>query len=67
MERRYISDYFRLIRWENLLFLGILIWVLEKWVCAPVLVSGGFYEAMVVHGAIDWRIGMYRSWRIRYQ
>lgn len=46
MERRYISDYFRLIRWENLLFLGILIWVLEKWVCAPVLVAGGFYEVL---------------------
>lgn len=46
MERRYISDYFRLIRWQNLLFLGILIWVLEKWVCGPVLLAGGFYEVL---------------------
>ncbi len=46
MERRNISDYFRLVRWQNLLFLAILMWVLEKWVCAPVLLAGGFYEVL---------------------
>ena len=30
-------NYLRLVRWSNLLFLAILIWVLEKWVCVQLL------------------------------
>ena len=39
-------NYLRLIRWQNLLFLGILVWVMEKWVCVPVLHAAGFGEVM---------------------
>ena len=46
MERRYISDYFRLIRWQNLFFLSFLMWVLEKEVCAEILYANGFYEVL---------------------
>ena len=39
-------NYLRLIRWQNLLFLGLLVWVMEKWVCTPVLSVAGFGEVM---------------------
>lgn len=45
MERRYIPDYFRLMRWQNLLFLAFLMWVMER-VCAEVLYANGFYEIL---------------------
>lgn len=45
MERRYITDYFRLMRWQNLLFLVFLMWVMER-VCAEVLYANGFYEIL---------------------
>lgn len=45
MERRYITDYFRLIRWQNLLFLIFLMWVMER-VCVAVLDANGFYEIL---------------------
>lgn len=45
MERRYITDYFRLMRWQNLLFLVFLMWVMER-VCAEVLYANGFYEVL---------------------
>ena len=45
MERRYIPDYFRLMRWQNLLFLAFLMWVMER-VCATVLYANGFYEML---------------------
>ena len=32
-----IRDYLRLVRWPNLLFLGIVIWAMEYWVAVPVL------------------------------
>ena len=32
----------RLVRWSNLLFLGALIWVMEKWVATPVLDAAAF-------------------------
>lgn len=32
-----IRDYFKLVRWPNLLFLGILLWAMEYWVAVPVL------------------------------
>ncbi|MGM9837276.1 MAG: geranylgeranylglycerol-phosphate geranylgeranyltransferase [Paludibacteraceae bacterium] len=32
-----IKDLLNLIRWQNLLFIGILLWVMEKWVAVPVL------------------------------
>jgi len=41
-----IKDWLRLIRWQNLLFLGILIWVMEKWVCVPILNAVRFYEVL---------------------
>ena len=39
-------DFLRLVRWSNLLFLGILIWVLEKWVCVPILDAAYFGEVL---------------------
>ena len=39
-------NYLRLIRWQNLLFLGLLVWLMEKWVCTPVLSVAGFGEVM---------------------
>ena len=39
-------NYLRLIRWQNLLFLGILVWVMEKWVCVPILNAVRFYEVL---------------------
>jgi len=41
-----MKDYLRLIRWQNLLFLGILVWVMEKWVCVPLLNNIRFYEVL---------------------
>ena len=36
----------RLVRWGNVLFLGALIWVMEKWVATPVLREAGFGEQL---------------------
>ena len=36
----------RLVRWSNLLFLGALIWVMEKWVATPVLDAAAFGEQL---------------------
>lgn len=36
----------RLVRWSNVLFLGALIWVMEKWVATPVLREAGFGEQL---------------------
>ncbi len=36
----------RLVRWSNLLFLGALIWVMEKWVATPVLDAVAFGEQL---------------------
>lgn len=36
----------RLIRWSNLLFLGVLIWVMEKWVAVPVFYTFGLPEVL---------------------
>ena len=36
----------RLVRWGNVLFLGTLIWVMEKWVATPVLREAGFGEQL---------------------
>ena len=41
-----LKDYLRLVRWQNLLFLGILVWVMEKWVCVPILNAARFYEML---------------------
>lgn len=41
-----MKDWLRLIRWQNLLFLGIVVWVMEKWVCVPILDSVRFYEVL---------------------
>lgn len=41
-----MKDYLRLVRWQNLLFLGILVWVMEKWVCVPILNAVRFYEVL---------------------
>lgn len=41
------KDIFRLIRWQNLAFLAILMWVLEKWLVVPLLYSvGGLPEVL---------------------
>ena len=36
----------RLVRWSNLLFLGALMWVMEKWVATPVLDHAAFGEQL---------------------
>ncbi|MBQ6765215.1 MAG: geranylgeranylglycerol-phosphate geranylgeranyltransferase [Paludibacteraceae bacterium] len=40
------KDIMRLVRWSNLLFLGALIWVMEKWVATPVLDAAAFGEQL---------------------
>lgn len=36
----------RLIRWENLLFLAALVWLMEKWVAVPILENIAFGEQL---------------------
>ena len=36
----------RLVRWSNLLFLGALVWVKEKWVAVPILNEAAYGEQM---------------------
>ena len=48
------KDILRLIRWSNLLFLGILVWVMEKWVAAPVLTHAAFGEQLP--GWVLWQL-----------
>ena len=42
----FCKDIFRLVRWSNLLFLGALIWLMEKWVATPILVKAAFGEQL---------------------
>lgn len=41
-----LSDIFRLVRWSNLLFLGALIGLMEKWVAVPVLNNAAYGEIL---------------------
>ena len=41
-----IRDILRLVRWGHLLFLGALIWLMEKWVAVPVLNQVAFGEQL---------------------
>ena len=41
-----LRDIARLIRWQNLLFLAILMWTLEKWVVVPLLYTFGLPEVL---------------------
>lgn len=41
-----IKDILRLVRWSNLLFVGALIWVMEKWVAVPILDKVAFGEQL---------------------
>lgn len=41
-----IKDIFRLVRWSNLLFLAILVWLMEKWVAVPVLNNAAYGEQL---------------------
>ena len=41
-----VRDILRLVRWSNLLFLGVLIWVMEKWVATPILDYAAFGEQL---------------------
>ena len=41
-----MKDLLRLVRWDNLLFITIMMWVLEKQVAVPVLEQSGLYELM---------------------
>ena len=36
----------RLVRWSNLLFLAVLVWLMEKWVAVPVLDKAAFGEQL---------------------
>lgn len=36
----------RLVRWSNLLFLAVLMWVMEKWVAVPILDKAAFGEQL---------------------
>ncbi|MBQ7382403.1 MAG: geranylgeranylglycerol-phosphate geranylgeranyltransferase [Paludibacteraceae bacterium] len=40
------KDIMRLVRWSNLLFLGALVWVMEKWVAVPILNAAAYGEQM---------------------
>ena len=40
------KDIMRLVRWSNLLFLAALVWLMEKWVAAPVLYNTAFGEQL---------------------
>ena len=44
-----LSDIFRLVRWSNLLFLGALIGLMEKWVAVPVLNNAAYGEILPVY------------------
>jgi 4-hydroxybenzoate polyprenyltransferase len=37
-----LKDIMRLVRWSNLLFLGALVWLMEKWVAVPVIAQAPF-------------------------
>ena len=39
-------DILRLVRWGNVVFLGVLIWVMEKWVAVPILDAAAFGEQL---------------------
>jgi 4-hydroxybenzoate polyprenyltransferase len=41
-----MKAFFQLIRWQNLLFLAIIMWVMEKWVGVAVMRSAGLPEIM---------------------
>ena len=41
-----IKDILRLIRWSNVLFIGALVWVMEKWVATPILTQAAFGEQL---------------------
>lgn len=36
----------KLVRWSNVLFLAVLLWIMEKWVATPILVNAYFREEM---------------------
>ena len=40
------KDIMRLVRWSNLLFLAVLVWVMEKWVAVPILTNAAFGEQL---------------------
>ena len=37
-----VRDYLQLVRWANLLFLGVLVWVMNQWVAVPILNRAAF-------------------------
>lgn len=41
-----IKDILKLMRWSNLLFLGALVWVMEKWVAVPILNKAAYGELL---------------------
>lgn len=41
-----LRDILRLVRWSNVLFVGALVWVMEKWVATPILVQAAFGEQL---------------------
>lgn len=41
-----MKDYIRIIRWQNLLFIAVLLWTMEKWVAVPVLNHIGLGEQL---------------------
>lgn len=44
--KQQVADIFKLLRWQNLIFLCILMWCMEKWVAVPVLGHIGFPEVL---------------------
>ena len=40
------KDIMKLVRWSNVLFLAALLWVMEKWVAAPILNAAAFGEQL---------------------
>ncbi len=51
-----VRDILRLIRWPNLLFLAVLMWVLEKWLVVPLLYSYGNGLPEVLPDPVLWML-----------
>ncbi len=45
-----MQDFFNLIRWKNLLFLAVVMWMLQRLVVIPVMIGFGFEPLDLLHG-----------------
>ena len=45
-----MQDFFNLIRWKNLVFLALVMWMLQRLVIIPLMIGYGFEPADMLHG-----------------